>query len=357
MDNRYVTKSDLYHSVDHIIDLMNITINDTSYPLDSINLAHTFCNNLELVTLPFPSTAICGVLCKDESRTAIALNKNREDAMRNFDCMHELVHYFLHDDTEFRCICPDKSQVKQNNFIEWQANEGAAQALVPYQIFIPEFVKLSRNYARSAWDMAGITIELAHNFYVSPQVIRNRINNLEYEIKQYLDGIPIEKITLLSKNQITKRGLHKKSTAIFSYCTKCLSVVSDINNYCSICGTNLKEPINNFYDFRVWKGVGYMKYDGIQIDQKYKAIICPRCNNEEIEPEGNYCKICGIDLVNKCAGYLVGDGYHEEWISGCSAILDGKSRNCPFCGKPSSFYNLKLLRDWNYREDDDYIPF
>lgn len=103
-----------------------------------------------------------------------------------------------------------------------------------------------------------------------------------------------------------------------------------------------------------------MIYDGIEVDSSGKALMCPRCGNEEIHPEGEYCKICGSYLVNKCNGYEE----NERWHEGCGAVLDGNARFCPHCGKLSEFYDRDLLKNWKKVVEesqqvfpDEEIPF
>jgi len=89
-----------------------------------------------------------------------------------------------------------------------------------------------------------------------------------------------------------------------------------------------------------------VKYAGIAVDQQGKALICPRCQNEELYYSGEFCKICGTNVVNKCANLYNDRGFLE--IAGCDSILDGNARYCTRCGNPSSFLENGHLKEWNY---------
>jgi len=164
-----------------------------AYSINAIELAHKACINLHLELLPLKTTDICGILLKMPNSTAIALNARRKPCGRNFDCMHELIHYWFHDQPAFQCL------EGMNSSIEWQANEGAAQFLVPYQSFIPNycavFDELSACNNINA-TQAGLFARLALHYGVGERVIEYRIKTLAPEIAQYIDGTPMEKIKI-----------------------------------------------------------------------------------------------------------------------------------------------------------------
>ena len=119
----------------------HLGLSNENYPLDAISLAKKVCRGLTIEQIDFKTITICGILYKGISTTSIALNSNRSVTMQNFDCCNELIHYFCHDIKECQCVCAEvgseTSPITQNPFLEWQANEGAAELLVPYQMFIP----------------------------------------------------------------------------------------------------------------------------------------------------------------------------------------------------------------------------
>lgn len=178
--------------------MIELSLNPKSpaYRVDSIALAKRVCKNLTLEILPFKQTKICGILYRGEHSTSIALNAGRSAGGRNFDCMHELIHYWLHEDEPvFQCI-----EGNADVFLEWQANEGAAQFLMPYQSFIPNYCAayddVFRVYSGAAAE-AALVSRLAAGYGVGELAARYRINTLRREIAMYLDGVPVGEIQIL----------------------------------------------------------------------------------------------------------------------------------------------------------------
>lgn len=96
-----------------------------------------------------------------------------------------------------------------------------------------------------------------------------------------------------------------------------------------------------------------MKYSSILLDKNSKAHICPRCENERIN-NGEYCKVCGVHIVNRCTN------------ESCELLADGDARYCYSCGTETTFNLDKLLRDWKQEfpqelifndDDNDGFPF
>lgn len=206
MDTRFWTKEILYQNIDSLRSRIGILSNHV--PIDAKSLAYRCIQNVTVEELPFPSNRICGILYKGNRSTSIALNTNRTSEMQNFDCMHELVHYFFHDIPDCQRICFDRKhysrRIVQDSYIEWQANEGSAQFLVPYQDFIPRFSAMLDD--KSSLQSFNAQEVLAEHYRVSSQVIRNRIDSLAFEIDQYREGIPMSNIMLLSRRQQVRWG-------------------------------------------------------------------------------------------------------------------------------------------------------
>ncbi len=98
-----------------------------------------------------------------------------------------------------------------------------------------------------------------------------------------------------------------------------------------------------------------MHYDGFALDENNRAIICPRCGNEELPDKGRFCPICGVYLINRCTS-----------TDSCGALAAGDARYCIFCGNETTFFQDKLLSSWDEPEaepgvevwlDDDGVPF
>lgn len=161
--------------IDRKIYELGYRIDSMHYKIDSIELAKKVCKNLELTFIDFCETKICGILYKSEKTTSMALNTRRSAIGKNFDCMHELIHYWFHEPEEFFC------RADVYNHMEWQANEGAAQFLMPHQSFAPNYrylsKKLGKIYSGERLD-SKLVEHLSIKYFVGELAVRYRINTL-----------------------------------------------------------------------------------------------------------------------------------------------------------------------------------
>lgn len=207
MDNSKLTKKDLYDQITKKIIELGFDPHSKNYRIDSAEVAEKACKNLEIKCLDFKERKICGILYKGENSTSIALNNKRSDKGRNFDCMHEVVHYWLHENNYFYC------NENSNEYFEWQANEGAAQFLMPYQIFIPKFVDVFNEFYRTYKKLDKNSIakktyeHLSWVFNVGKTAAENRTKSLQGEILQYCESETLNGLNILS---LTKQGLNEK---------------------------------------------------------------------------------------------------------------------------------------------------
>lgn len=354
----YFTKSQLYEAVSKVKEQFHL--DEPEFRLNFL-LAYNKITRLTVRTHPFKTPGLRGMaqMGQDISEDdIIILNSTQDTNEQRFSCSHEFLHLVFHRDEKrpvFRCF--DKVRPGQNSFYEWHANEGAAELLVPYKKFIPRYVELAREQARKPF--SGVVIKpLAEEFGVSECVITHRIDNLNYEICRYLEGIDLEEIVPLSQNQLRQMGWnahHEKW-----YCRECLSPVLNNEYYCSICGKYLKtERMLSKYN----KGAGYMVYDGINLRESMRCKTCPNCGNEEIENNAVFCKICGRRIINSCAetSYLVEDDHVEygytygNTVPACEQghLLPGNARYCPYCGNETTFNQLGYLDHWDKKIDVD----
>ncbi|WP_094701861.1 hypothetical protein [Brevibacillus laterosporus] len=80
-----------------------------------------------------------------------------------------------------------------------------------------------------------------------------------------------------------------------------------------------------------------MIYNGFYVDKNGRANKCTRCLNEQIN-DGEYCKISGVTIVNKCTRTDY-NGYPE-----CEEIAEGNARYCTKCGEKTTFFKEGLLK-------------
>lgn len=122
-------------------------------------------------------------------------------------------------------------------------------------------------------------------------------------------------------------------------CHRCKhNFISAVSNYCPVCGS--KKITNKRVETN-------MKYDGYELDEYGRAIKCPRCQNEEITG-GNYCKICGVDVINRCNN--IGMDWNGNPVAICNEIAEGNARYCISCGHKTTFFENGLLIPW----DEEY---
>jgi Zn-dependent peptidase ImmA (M78 family) len=320
-------KATLYKTIDRLKFEYNLKT-----PIDTVEFAQKL-GNIDIEYYDSKSEKLCGALYKD-TISSILLNKRRAKPQHNFDCGHELIHYFFHESEDGLFNCIDNKYISQNSFIEWEANEGSAQLLVPYQEFIPLYVEL----CKSGLCFLDISIELYKHFGVTSSVIDIRLESLNYELYQYLNGVDIFDLNILSRRQQDIRGITYENP-INSRCPYC-STKFDYTNYCPICGHFFAkfDPLN--------KGV----------PMKYKEIIIN---------ENNICgnKIIPLVLKNYCS-LNCSDIFDNDKEA---TLLSNNARYCPDCGKPSSFNKAGYFKSWqtekaeyekNRRKNDpDKLPF
>ncbi len=208
--NNYCTKEDLYQYVNGLKEKMGI--NPQEVGIDFFTECQKLgCIKLEVVN--FTDRSLRGLSVPKEN--IILLNSSRSLTERNFDCTHEFIHVVKHKKENFQTFnCFDKLRPQQNPYLEWQANEGSAEILVPYQSFIPLFCEKVEK-CEYFYEYYLLKEHLAKIFNVPLAVIDLRIHNLRYEIQQYENGRDINRLQILSNSQLSHRGLE-----IVSYNTK-----------------------------------------------------------------------------------------------------------------------------------------
>jgi hypothetical protein len=262
------------------------------------------------------------------------------------------MHLTFHRKLDRTLFSFENASSQQNPFYEWQANEGAAELLVPYKDFIPKYIEVAKRVRRVPTYKSDINDELAPIYGVTDYVINNRIKNLQYEIYQYKNGVPLDELVILSKRKQEEYGIFVDPTALC--CNFCNAIALEADNFCHICG---KEFIQQGWWDKTHpsrtRSVASMIYQGIDIDENGRMKKCSVCENEEIT-SGDFCMICGSNLINEC----------ENEECNCTAHLPGNARYCPQCGHETSFSKAGYLSKWNTEEQtietdiyDEMMPF
>lgn len=198
------TKQELYSFVDSLRKRFHLS--DSACPMDTA----AFCRgqeSIELVYHPFTTSGFCAAALLGEKTDTIVLNARHSKEELNFDCGHELIHITKHRGvgiSSFHCF--DTLKPKQDPFLEWEANEGAAELTVPYRSFLPSLLQAYPNL-RTWQDMDFLRYRLSQAYHVTETVIALRMESLKYEFYQYLSGIPLEQIQFLSRRQLKQQGV------------------------------------------------------------------------------------------------------------------------------------------------------
>lgn len=241
---------------------------------------------------------------------SIAYNDFKVDTRIRFTLMHELGHIFLNHLIDF-----EKTEIMRDGKItsgltrqeykvlENEANAFARNVLSPVSMFLTLKDKSINN--------------VSFTFGISPSAAETRIDfiNRDTEI--------IKSLNLLQRFMLVyHRFMNKRK------CTICNTQFFYKYKYCPICGA--KNTLE-------W-GDGKMRYPLPETHENGKLIECPNCGNEDTSLKGDYCQICGENLVNKCI--------NEECEN--TEILPSNARYCPICGAQSQFYQNNLIKAWTY---------
>lgn len=192
-------KSELYGFVDSLRQRYGITY--SVYPLDTVAIAQEL-DSIDVISHVFECPSFCASALVGEQRDTIILNAQRT-LSRNFDCAHELIHLKKHRDkgrTVFSCLESGRAVPGLDPFLEWEANEGAAELLVPYRLFLPYFVDWWP-MINSRQDFLRFLSRAAKHFGVSSATIKVRFESLKHELWQFDSGVPLDEIELLSATQ------------------------------------------------------------------------------------------------------------------------------------------------------------
>lgn len=250
----------------------------------------------------------CYIIYYNDVDTIGLVNSNRY----RWNIAHELghvllLHHLTHEKTR---IFRNNLSNQEYNMLETEADYFAQLILVPHIPLYAFGVKTSSDIMRLC-QISGPAAYHRYRDYI--RWIVNREKNDPYD----------KEILSLYYGYIFKKE-----------CTTCGASLVQRHRYCPICGNQTLK----------W-GDGKMIYPKLDTYKNGKLKVCPKCNNEETDFEGDYCHICGFDLVNRCS-----------IVHSCGRTLPSNARYCPSCGNNSTFYNNNILRAWNYFETPFDVP-
>lgn len=203
------TKAGLYYEINTLRNRLGIKQNE--YGFDIIN--YCMKNDILVEAVPFATKGLRGMACvgNEYEKDVILLNSKRDSIEQNFDCCHEVVHLGIHrylGKKTFNCI--DRVYAKQDEYLEWQANEGAAELFMPYYLIV-QYVGSRYRELETSKDISKLKTQISSIFNVTKTVVEIRLESLKYEIKQYAFGVPLNDIEVLSASQQRERNINVKS--------------------------------------------------------------------------------------------------------------------------------------------------
>lgn len=207
--NLYYTKRQLYQEVDKLKRFFGIPA-----CLRRIDLLQELSyTGIVVKELNFKTPGLRGMAIAAEKgdKDIILLNSARNRTERNFDCGHEVMHLGLHRRLGRKTFnCFEKVHLSQDQYLEWHANEGAAQFFVPHRLFIPA---VADRYSglKGPKEIAELKSDLVQMFNVPTAVIEYRLNNLKYEIDQHIRGVPVNELEILSIHEQRRRNINVRS--------------------------------------------------------------------------------------------------------------------------------------------------
>lgn len=142
----------------------------------------------------------------------IIVNSNLSYEEQNFHGLHEFIHLICREKYRGQTFnCFDKVKPNQNPYIEWVANEGAAELALPYKDVLPFIKDTLPTLEKEMFPVSKMSRMLAKSHLVSPAVVQNRLDNLKYELFQYLNGIPLNEVQILSRKSQAIYGIQVDS--------------------------------------------------------------------------------------------------------------------------------------------------
>ena len=203
-----MNKADLYKCISYHKKRLGITRKD--YPLNIFEVCAHKISNVKIEAVPFRTCNLRGMVSLAPSKNenhVILVNGNKSIEEQNYYGTHEYCHIITVDRPGMTIRCFDKVTPNQDSYLEWLANEGAAEFLMPYKEILPIIKEHSYRFDDSDFPICDLIERLSNKYGVSTMVAQNRLNTLAYEIWQYLHGVRIDNVKVMSKNEQSKNGI------------------------------------------------------------------------------------------------------------------------------------------------------
>lgn len=262
----------------------------------------------------------CCWYIESQGQYMILYNDTVENSGRKrWTIAHELGHYMLkHNEITGKAIFSRSSlSDKEYDMFEKEANCFARSLLAP----LPVISNLGKITIFDVANICEISMEAANNVI--------KFLNKGKEMGVYYSVRPIK---MFSDYIYKMKNKH--------YCQNCKTetICEGEINFCPICKNS--KLLKSFHSVGA---DNIVKYSGYIVDTiTGRPVTCPRCENEEIQ-QGDFCKICGVEVINKCTNKHVWNG-EVEWE--CGEVADGSARFCIKCGHETTYFSKGLLDSW-----------
>ena len=245
------------------------------------------------------------------------IEKKRPKGRIYWTLAHEFGHYYLQHNKEKKQSRLSRLTLKKEDYDCYEAEaDFFARFLLNPPSIIETYIPPKR---------------LSGFFGVTEVVAKKTLNYITKTLKRGMQ-IPIPKSL---SNQLFKFRMKLNNGKT---CTECNTFFLNLNaKFCPICRNSTFDFFNKGEDL-------IMKYFGYELDPiTGRPNQCPQCENEEVD-QGEFCKICGIPVINKCTNKDL--DYNNEIVWECGEIASGNARYCIKCGSPTTYYKYNLLSDW-----------
>lgn len=180
------------------------------YPINIFDLCDRI-DNVVISEVDFKTKDLRGLVHiadNEKDNHVILVNKNKIFFEKNYHGAHELMHIVTAKNKPGTTIqCFEKIRPNQDPYIEWLANEGAAELLMPYKDVLSFVKSESTCFNKELFPIYLLVLNLCKRYSVSEMVAQNRLNNLSYEIWQYLKGVKLKDIEIISRFEQQRRGI------------------------------------------------------------------------------------------------------------------------------------------------------
>lgn len=344
----FLSKQELYLLIDYIRYSFNIDINEV------FNVPKFCQDNFDGIINydfhQFKDTKIGGFLVKNKipEKSYITVNTSRELISTIFDLTHEMIHFLLHPENRKHYISSSLCDI--DNF-EWQANEGAAELLVPYKRFIPNFVR-NIKHCNSRQEYFDLLNFLSEKYKVSTAVLEYRISGLKYEIHQYENGTSIDEIQFLSKRAQEEQGIFITSYSdVFKRRKRELKTI--LNEYSMLTKSEISsEKIhhnsikNTEHTIQNWNDIlNYFKANGKIV--LYTNLI----NTEMLLIDNNTIRINFLSNITSFGKAVLGKKQNIELIEEQVNTLFKKKMNIQYFDKSNEIISFQSENEF------DDLPF